>query len=275
MTSIYLQLAPVLLLVCNTLTHEAGTATASSPMHRDLKHSALQERDTAAASGSPPALNTTELCLLLSMSTIASSFSEECGAAFTQMDSATRGSEEEKKAIEEACTVDCAGKLIQFFKEECQNPIIVAPITWSLVGSCAESDGVPCLHITHRYNWTALESNCDLFTQNCSDKCTESVSNALKAIGCCTNYDHKLTRLTATCKLNMPELCQDPFKVDEKGGDGDKTEKEEDKTEGNEMTDKPDDGRISEVGWSGGSKVMARSLTSFLSFFLLSVLFSC
>ena len=182
----------------------------------------MQERSLELSSGLPPDLNSTEiLCVLLALPTIARTFSEECGDALEQFDvqlgSSVSGSDDEKSAMEDVCTADCVGRLIQFLKEECQN----FEVARSLLGLCAVSDGVPCYYITHHYDWTALETDCEVPNaapeqQNqCSDKCIESASSAMDTLGCCANYDYQLTVWTAGCGLSFPEHCLDPFKEEE------------------------------------------------------------
>lgn len=256
-----LHFALILLLSCTTLTWEADTP---GHVHRDFQRSTLQERDLGVSSGSLPDLNSTDtLCLLLALPAIGSRFSEECGVALAQVDSSDPGSEEEENALKDACTADCAGKLVQFIKEECQN-VIVAD---SVLTLCAESNGVPCHYLNAMYDWTTVHTNC-IQSNECSEKCSESVSNAVEAVGCCGNYDHFLVIQSHACSLNLPEECPYPFKEDSKdmGEDkeGDKIGDSDDK----ERTTQPHNDRFS------GSETIVPIYTSVYSFSILYSVYS-
>ena len=262
----------LLLLLCIGYTHGTAHSYSHLQLHRSsTARAALRERDSVV----PPLLNDTEaLCLQLSFPAIASSFSEQCGVAFSQMLASPVGSEEEKSAREDACTADCTGKVMQFLNEECQQPILAA----SLEVLCTELDGVPCHYITDTYNWTGVQSNCILSpsgsAEQCSEKCHESVSVAVEAIGCCTNYDHLLFLWTAECALTMPQLCPDPFAEKEDG-----TKEGGEKSKGEEMVDKPGEEETSSsreniAGYSG-SNAMSTSTLSLSVLTLLCVFLTC
>ena len=221
------------------------------------------------SSGLPPALNGTEtLCLLLDLTTIASSFSEECGDAMKEWGvlASISGSDVEKSAIEDMCTADCIEKLIQFLDKECQNFPAAVSVGGSLLGLCAESGGVPCHYIIHHYNWTAVDTACTITATGleeyqCSDKCSTNVLSAVETLGCCANYDDQLAVRTAACGLSIPEHCPDPFKAEEED-----KEKEKDKTD-NEG--KPDDVRI------GGEEVSNAVTLMPISALLSSMILFC
>ena len=165
---------------------------------------------------SPPELNTTELlCYYLALPVIAGSFSEECGYAVAQLDASELGSEEEKSAIEVVCTADCGERLVHFLADECQDIVVAS----ALISLCAESKGIPCHYLTNSYNWTSLELNCALLwegsAEQCLEDCSWSVSRAVEEMGCCSNYDYTLQLLlTSECGVDVPDLCQYPFKDD-------------------------------------------------------------
>ena len=227
MKSISQHLAPVLLLALIVLTHAASSLSAQKL--RDGKRSILHERDAEVSSGLPPplSLNTTDtLCQVLPLPTIASTISDECGSLVGHFVSTQNGSDEEMSAIEAMCTAECAGKLIQFFSDECQSSVVAG----SLIGLCTYSSGERCYYAMQHYNWTALEANCLLSSSGvaeCSEKCAEIVLSAVETVECCTNYDHQLAQWTTACGLSMPEQCPDPFK----DGDDKKEDEEDEKTE--------------------------------------------
>ena len=212
----FLYLPLVLCITCITHTWEALDIPyqLSQLQHRSLKKATIQERDSE---GLPPGLNTTEyLCAVLSFPAIASSFSEGCGEAFARLEDSPVGSEDEKNARRDVCTVDCGAKLVQFIAQDCQQRVLAN----SLVVLCAESNGVPCHYITNSYNWTAMYTQCSLSplgtVDQCPESCSESVWSAVKVVGCCTKHDHYLDLWVDECGLNMPEDCLEPFKDFEK-----------------------------------------------------------
>ena len=226
-----LYLSLVLLITCVTCTLESSPLTHS---HASLRRSLLQEREANLVSSGlpPPELNTTEsLCFYLALPEIAAGFSKECGITLTQL-VLVLGSEEEESVIEDLCTVDCGMKLIQFIAEECKDPVVAS----SLVSLCAESEGIPCHHITNNYNWTALESNCVLSlegnAEQCSDGCFKSVLHAVNEVGCCSNYDYILSLRISGCGIDIPEHCPDPFIKDEEIDKEDEEKLGEDNYEG-------------------------------------------
>lgn len=257
----WLFFALILLVACTTLTWEADTPVH---VHRDFKKSALQRRDLGASSDTLLDLNDTDtVCFLLALPVIARRFSEECSVAVAQLESSASGSEEEENALKDTCTADCGGKLVQFIKEECQNAIAAD----SLLTLCAESNGVPCHYLNAMYNWTSMHAYC-IQTDECSEKCSASLSNAVEAVGCCANYDHILFIQSLACSLSLPEECPHPFKEDSKDQEEDGTEKEGDKvseSEDKERTNKPH----IDISGSGGSETIAPMSTSVFSFSLL------
>ena len=227
MKSISQHLAPVLLLALIVLTHAASSL--SPKKLRDGKQSILHERDAEVSSGlsPPPSLNTTDtLCQVLPLPMIASTISEDCGSLVGHFVSAQNDSDEEKSVIEAMCTAECAGKLIQFFSDECQNSVVAG----SLMGLCTYSSGERCHYAMQHYNWTELEANCLLSSSGvaeCSEKCAESVLSAVETVDCCANYDHQLAQWITACGISMPEQCPNPFK----DGDDKEEEEEDEKTE--------------------------------------------
>lgn len=254
-----LHFALTLLLACTALTWEADSP---GHVHSDFQRSTLQERDLGVSSGSLPDLNSTDaLCLLLALPAIGSRFSEECGVAVAQVGSSDPASIEEENALKDACTADCAGKLVQFIKEECQD-VIAAD---SVLTLCAEFNGVPCHYLSALYDWTTVHTNC-IPNNECSEKCSESVSNAFEAVGCCANYDHHLVIQSRTCSLNLPEECPYPFEEDSKDQEEDGADKKGDKigdSDDKERTTKPHNDPIS------GSETIAPVYTSVFSFSIL------
>ena len=226
--------------------------------HRTSPHSALHERDLSLGSGLPPELDnsTNPLCLFLPLPDIARTFSDECAVAVARIEESDIGSEEEKQALSEACNADCMGRVIQFLSEDCQDVTLAT----SFLALCAESGGTPCHHVNNAYNWTSVESNCGQSMHDdvsgCSEKCLLAVSNAVEAVGCCSNYDYLLSHVVTECDLELylelPAYCPDPFKEREDKEEEDKTE--EDSSKSSSDDDKPSDsGRVGLIEESSGS----------------------
>ena len=267
----------VLLLVCTTQTWEASPL--SQRHARTSPHSAPHERDAPLTSGFPPFLDnsTNPLCLFLPLPDIGRAYSEECGIALAELDSSHMWSEEEKRALEEVCTPDCMGKVVHFLSEDCGDVVVAN----SLVALCAELEGTPCHHITNSYNWTALETACDILSGEkvsgeCSEKCSEAVWSATEVIGCCSNYDHILSLFVTDCGVNMPDHCLDPFK-DEKEEKEKEEEEEDTKTldedEKNKGKDDEsnDEGQLSDVQTESSGSILRPYYIGVLLVSLLSV----
>jgi hypothetical protein len=264
---------PLLLLLASATLSREASLLARMQLHGASARSAP---DLALSSGLSLNLNSTEaLCYFLLVPEIASTFSEECGLALAQLDAPPSiGSEEEKVLLREVCTGDCVGKVIEFFAEECQDTVVAS----SLVGLCAASDSVPCHYITNTYNWTSLSYQCayslDGDVEECSQKCSEAVSEAVEVVGCCSNYDYHLSFWGVECDLDMPRHCPDPFKEEkdddkeDKGSDkdSDKTEGSRDKTGGEKPSDVDIDSFLGESSDSASRPVSTLLLTLLLLF---------
>ena len=218
----------VLLLACLTTGTWQASPFSHRP-HRTLPRSTAHRRDLSFSSGLPPDHgNSTEtLCFLLPFAEVARPFGDGCSAAFAQLDDLSLTPEMEKKALEDVCTTECIGKVITFFRDDCQDDIVAA----SLLSFCTESpSGARCYNVTSTYNWTEFNSGClfslDGSPSECSEKCLEATLDALETVDCCSNYDYSLSLSVEECNLQMPPNCPDPFKVEE--------EEEEEKNEDDE-----------------------------------------
>ena len=231
----------LLLLTCAGQTW--GTSLLSRRPHRTSPRSAPRDPDLALSSGLPPQLgnSTNTLCYFLPLPDIARAFGGECSAAFARLENSSLGSEEEKGALVEVCTSDCMGGVVQFLEEECQDTVV----SMSLLVFCAESHtGDACHIVTNSFNRTFLDLACPLSVDGalsgCSSECSRAVSDAVDSVGCCSNYHHLLSLSVAECGLQMPQLCPDLFKEEEKEGEGEGG-KEDDEVE-EEDSDKTEDG---------------------------------
>jgi hypothetical protein len=217
----------VLLLTCTTGSWQASPF--SRRPHKKFPRSTPHERDLSFSSGLPPEQgNSTEtLCFFLPLPDIASQFGEDCSNAFAMLDDESLSPEMEEKALEDVCTTECMGRVIEFFRDDCKDDIVAG----SLLSFCAKSpSGARCNNVTNSYDWTTFYSACPVggSVLECSDKCTEAALAAVEAVGCCSNYDHSLFISAELCNLEMPQHCPDPFKVEEeeKEDEGDHKMKE-------------------------------------------------
>ena len=189
-----------------------------------FRRSTQQVLNSSLSDDLPPLNSTQSICLHVSFVAAAETISSECARVTADFELAREGSNEQKAAIEELCTAECAGKLASFFSDECQSPFIGRAI----MGLCVHWNGVQCHFVLHGYNWTEVDSHCSgtyLEGHECSEECKISRMNVVETVGCCANYDHFLTQLTRDCNQDMVQECPDPFKDDtDKKKDGDEEE---------------------------------------------------